>query len=50
MEEVVRDVEDREFQIFSRKSFIKEEVIFINVMMIKCFLVNDFIYEILFYF
>lgn len=49
MEEVARDAEDRESQISSRKSSIKEEVTLTNVMLIKRFLANDFTYEILFY-
>lgn len=48
MEEVARDAEDRESQISSRKSSIKEEVTLTNVMLIKRFLANDFTYEILF--
>lgn len=49
MEEVARDAEDRESQISSRKSSIKEEVTLTNVMLIKRFLANDFTYESLFY-
>lgn len=43
MEEVARDAEDRESQISSRKSSIKEEVTLTKVMLIKRFLANDFI-------